>query len=92
MLRNKMFRFNNQTKIFMSTSTENAINQKKLEHYKNLNSLEDSDAFPEGWDKAKPFDSIPGPKPLPLIGNIWRFLIPKFGEYYGQDGFELQKM
>jgi hypothetical protein len=31
-------------------------------------------AKPEEWDYAKPFEDIPGPKPLPVIGNVWRFL------------------
>jgi hypothetical protein len=31
-------------------------------------------AKPEEWNYAKPFEDIPGPKPLPLIGNVWRFL------------------
>ena len=35
-------------------------------------------ARPEEWDYAKPFEEIPGPKPLPIIGNIWRF-IPYIG-------------
>ncbi|XP_064488659.1 cytochrome P450 302a1, mitochondrial-like [Ornithodoros turicata] len=29
---------------------------------------------------AKAFEEIPGPKPLPIIGNIWRYL-PGIGEY-----------
>lgn len=29
---------------------------------------------------AKPFDSIPGPKSLPLINNVWRYL-PIIGQY-----------
>lgn len=28
----------------------------------------------------KPFESIPGPKPLPVVGNIWRYL-PLIGDY-----------
>jgi hypothetical protein len=35
-------------------------------------------ARPEEWSYAKPFEDIPGPKPLPIIGNTWRF-IPYLG-------------
>jgi hypothetical protein len=35
-------------------------------------------ARPEEWENAKPFEDIPGPKPLPIIGNMWRF-IPYIG-------------
>jgi hypothetical protein len=35
-------------------------------------------ARPEEWDYAKPFEDIPGPKLLPIIGNTCRF-IPLFG-------------
>jgi hypothetical protein len=31
-------------------------------------------ARPDEWDYAKPFEDIPGPKPLPIIGNTWRFI------------------
>ena len=29
---------------------------------------------PEEWEYAKPFEGIPGPKPLPIIRNMWRFI------------------
>ncbi|KAI7815337.1 cytochrome p450 [Rhyzopertha dominica] len=32
------------------------------------------DEKPEGWYEARPFEEIPGPRPLPIIGNFWRFL------------------
>lgn len=35
----------------------------------------------------KPFESIPGPKGLPLIGNIWRYL-PIIGDYDVNDLFK----
>lgn len=31
------------------------------------------------WDNARPYKDIPGPKPLPFIGNFWRFL-PYIGD------------
>jgi hypothetical protein len=36
---------------------------------------------PDEWDYAKPFEDIPGPKPLPIIGNAWRF-IPYIGNVF----------
>jgi hypothetical protein len=38
-----------------------------------------TEARKEEWDYAKPFEDMPGPKPLPIIGNIWRF-IPYIGK------------
>jgi hypothetical protein len=35
-------------------------------------------ARPAEWGYAKPFEDIPGPKPLPILGNTWRF-IPHIG-------------
>nr|AVL92863.1 CYP450 [Locusta migratoria] len=38
----------------------------------------------EEWLRAKPFEELPGPKPLPIIGNTWRFLLPS-GDYKTTD-------
>jgi len=40
-----------------------------------------AEARPEEWGYAKPFEDIPGPKPLPIIGNTWRF-IPYLGNVF----------
>lgn len=96
MLSTKLFRLvsHNGTRISMSTGvriTENPLDEKKFQHYKNLHELEKSDAKPVGWDEAKPFKSIPRPKPVPIFGNIWRFL-PKIGNFHGLDFVEIQKL
>lgn len=37
----------------------------------------DAGDFETEWREAKPVDSIPGPKPLPIpFGNLWRFVVP----------------
>lgn len=33
-----------------------------------------TEEFQREWDTAKPYEDMPGPKPLPVIGNFWRFL------------------
>ncbi|XP_018572392.1 cytochrome P450 CYP12A2-like isoform X1 [Anoplophora glabripennis] len=64
---------------------------KKDDYYKNLGDAEENiDVKPPEWDKALPYESIPGPKPLPLIGNIFRFL-PFIGEYYNLPMKELHE-
>lgn len=43
-----------------------------------LRSLESLDEEPF-WENAKPYTEMPGPKPLPFLGNTWRF-IPFIGK------------
>ncbi|GLH07255.1 Probable cytochrome P450 301a1, mitochondrial [Gryllus bimaculatus] len=50
-----------------------------------------ADARSADWERARPFQDIPGPKPLPLLGNTPRFL-PGIGEYGKKDMLELQNM
>lgn len=42
-----------------------------------------------GYNKALPFEQIPGPKPFPFIGNVWRFL-PKIGDLHGIQPLDMQ--
>lgn len=46
-----------------------------------------SNEKPSGWDQARPFEDIPGPMPIPILGNGWRLLA---GEYKGLDMMAVQ--
>lgn len=54
----------------------------KKDYYKKKSVIENT--RPENWSSALPFEKIPGPKPIPLLGNTWRFL-PLIGKYHGLD-------
>jgi hypothetical protein len=40
-----------------------------------------ADEFQKEWNTAKPYEDMPAPKPLPVIGNFLRFL-PYIGKLY----------
>ncbi|GBN30371.1 putative cytochrome P450 301a1, mitochondrial [Araneus ventricosus] len=44
----------------------------------------------EALDRARPFQEIPGPKPLPLLGNLHRYM-PIIGEYTKKEWHEAQR-
>ncbi|KAF2886967.1 hypothetical protein ILUMI_19206 [Ignelater luminosus] len=64
----------------------------KEAYYKNLGTnfgVEDN-TKPAGWDEALPYKSIPGPKALPIIGNVWRFF-PYVGDLHNIDVLEMHR-
>lgn len=28
----------------------------------------------QDWSRCRPYSEIPGPRPIPLLGNTWRFI------------------
>lgn len=42
-----------------------------------------------GWNEALPFGKIPGPRSVPLVGNMWRFF-PRIGDLYGIQPHDMQ--
>lgn len=63
----------------------------KKEYFKTMHKNQKlaSSTKPPGWDEAKPYEEMPGPKPLPIIGNSWRFII---SELKGEDLGDLLKL
>lgn len=45
----------------------------------------------EELQEAKPYSEVPGPKPLPLLGNTWR-LLPIIGQYQVSDVAKLSQI
>ncbi|KAI2474211.1 hypothetical protein C4B38_000277, partial [Diabrotica virgifera virgifera] len=60
-----------KTATYSTAPASTATNRDNF--YQNIAGAQNDDTNPEGWENAKPFDSIPGPKPLPVLGNMWRF-------------------
>lgn len=44
----------------------------------NDNQVEERNADVNNWNNAIPYSDVPGPKPIPILGNSWRF-IPYIG-------------
>lgn len=40
---------------------------------------------------AKPYDEVPGPRPIPILGNAWR-LLPLIGQYQISDVGKISQM
>lgn len=62
--------------------------QSRLEYYREQDDTKNEKPF--NWDQAIPFEKIPGPKPLKIVGNNFRF-IPGIGEYGGIPLVELHE-
>jgi len=41
--------------------------------------------------RVKPYDEVPGPKPIPILGNTWRML-PLIGQYQISDVGKISQM
>ncbi|XP_046491941.1 cytochrome P450 CYP12A2-like [Neodiprion pinetum] len=52
--------------------------------------VQSQSTFDVEWKAAKPYESIPGPKPLPVLGNVLRFL-PVVGEFQNISTADLMK-
>ncbi|GIY84693.1 probable cytochrome P450 CYP44 [Caerostris extrusa] len=53
-------------------------------------SLTENEVSVEALDRARPFKEIPGPKALPLLGNLHRYM-PVIGEYTKSEWHEAQR-
>ncbi|XP_017769204.1 PREDICTED: cytochrome P450 CYP12A2 isoform X1 [Nicrophorus vespilloides] len=70
-----------------SRSSVEAIETKATYYQEQIDKYQD-DEKPSNWNESKPYNSIPGPKPWPIVGNIWRFF---YGEFKGKNMAEISK-
>ena len=75
----------NSLKQFSNKTNLNNLFEKASQTFHHGSSVNKFSSLPKTKQKivpegGKPFSEIPGPTPLPLIGNIWRYL-PIIGEY-----------
>lgn len=66
-----------------STETTASFKEYKKTQY---DTYQANSSKPDGWDEALPFESMPGPKPAPIVGNLWRFV---FRELRGMDALTM---
>lgn len=71
MFRANILRFGNQLKRGRSSAT--------------IENLLENPAIDEEFANAKPYNEVPGPKPIPILGNTWR-LLPVIGKYSSIQG------
>lgn len=71
------------TESAKNASAESIAVDPKDSYYKKIGYgvSKENEGKPEGWDEAKPFEEIPGPKPIPILGNAWRFF-PLVGDMH----------
>ncbi|XP_046666276.1 probable cytochrome P450 301a1, mitochondrial isoform X1 [Homalodisca vitripennis] len=62
------------TRLLQSSKTTNSPTRLKS------SAVEDWTAVEDEYLSARPYTEVPGPAPLPLLGNSWRF-IPLIGDY-----------
>lgn len=56
-----------------------------------VSTTRDCAAVNEGSIQAKPYEEIPGPRPVPLLGNTWR-LLPVIGQYQISDTGKISQL
>lgn len=59
-----------------STGTEDIIFPEQEPHIRSI--------FEHEFENVKPYSEVPGPKPIPILGNTWR-LLPIIGQYQISD-------
>lgn len=80
--------FKNSFRKYINNYVKNNLTKRSIQTV--ANGEETAQSVQINWEDAKKFEEIPGPKPLPIIGNFFRFLPPN-GEYYGMEHIDFIK-
>lgn len=52
---------------------KNTVKQQPNNIIKTLETLT-TEVEEQDWSRCRPYSEIPGPKPIPFLGNTWRFI------------------
>lgn len=75
----------------MSFKRISRLNSYTKRHRSTITATEDFCPHHQELEHGKPYSEIPGPKPIPILGNTWR-LLPVIGQYDVSDVAKLSEI
>ncbi|XP_069679419.1 probable cytochrome P450 301a1, mitochondrial [Periplaneta americana] len=57
-----------------------SLHRRERRYDSTMATLQQEEVEETEWERARPYSEVPGPKPLPFVGNTWRF-VPFIGNY-----------
>lgn len=86
-----MLQFSRSILNFEKISKTSILNFERNRSQCAVTNIDDIYSDQKACEDLKPYSMIPGPKPIPILGNTWR-LMPFIGQYEISDTAKLSKL